>query len=199
MTTSQPTSTASTVVRGILGCGGLLLAGFTIIAVAAVVIRDESTVKPPAPPHSAGASTITASIEEYRSSLAAIVRGTMTKKDAEDGVRYSWKSASSSNWAQLWDDAGDGTIDDVMVGVVLPNNNEAKVLEALAVAHAIVETAGGVAVRGSDFSDWVSGSMKASASKTQERRFGAATVSFGALGASDGVVLTFSIDGEKGK
>lgn len=62
-----------------------------------------------------------------------------------------------------------------MVGVAIPLNNDARILDALAIAVVIVETASGIAVHGPTFTEWVRESM--GGGETQRRRFGSATAS----------------------
>jgi hypothetical protein len=168
----------------LLGCGFLLLVLYGIGRCGSTDPESASQTGQP--------SHIAAGIGGFRAALAQLTPGTMTQNAADGGIRYSWKFVSTSNSAFFFDDGADGTIDQVLASVCMPQADEDGLVLALGLAHTIVETAGGAAVNGPEFAEWI----KLTLSKQEaHRRFGSVTVDINVIGARNGALLLLGIGG----
>lgn len=92
----MPTQPSSNFVRGLLGCGGLMLGFFALAVVAAVDMPSKDGGAPKGT--SAGRRTdptIVATIEEFQTGIPRLEEQGLDRQPDPSGIEYRWESGAS--------------------------------------------------------------------------------------------------------
>lgn len=171
---AQPPSTPSTIVRGLLGCAGIMVAFFTVMAVIAVVMPRSDDSEPRNGSNS-GTSSIASTIHEFQIGIPLLEQAGLDRRQEPSGIEYRWASGESR--ITFYDFASEGSID--RISACFPTDGtEIEQMLAAGLIYRLIELSADVDVTVDEFNEWfatVASSVEA-VRNGRTRNFGSAPV-----------------------